>query len=121
MASEIRSPVGLSRLKTITSGAVSQDAAFTFDATANMADYGAFLGRGLDALQITSPIVSTGGADLEIQAGSSTYYLAGGGNVQTIPGPITSVRIVAKNAAIGGTGADQIRITPLSRLKTGRL
>lgn len=120
MASEITSPVGLTRLKTTASGAVLQDAAFTFDASTDPA-YGAFLGRGLDAVQVTSPIVSTGAADLEIQAGPTTIYLAGGGNTQTIPGPITSLRIVAKNAAIGGTGADQIRITPLSRLKTGRL
>lgn len=117
MASEV---VGgreqLARLPTTRTGAIAQNLTFTFDPQTIDA-YRAFLGQGFEAVQVMSPVDSAGAADLRIQVGGFDYTLGGGGNVLTIPGPISNLRITALNAAVDGVGSDDVLITPLARLK----
>lgn len=122
MASEI---VGgrsqLARLKTTKTGAVAQNAVFVFAPELDAAAYRSFFGTGFDAVQVMSPIDSAGAADLRIQAGNGfDQVLAGGGNVLTVPGPISQLKITPLNAGVDGVGSDDVLITPLSRLKTER-
>lgn len=117
MASEV---VGgrqqLARLTTTRTGAIAQNAVHMFDPQ-TIDSYRAFLGEGFEAVQVMSPIDSAGAADLRIQVGSFDYTLAGGGNVITIPGPVSNLRITALNAGVDGVGSDDVLITPLARLK----
>lgn len=122
MASEIVSGrPQLARLKTTKTGAVLQNGVFTFAPELDQEAYSAFFGTGFDAVQIMSPIASAGAADLRVQTGRGyDNVVAGGGNVITVPGPISQLKITALNAAVAGVGSDDILITPLSRLKTDR-
>lgn len=110
----------LTRLKTTTSGAITQNATFTFDPQTDGA-YRAFLGSGFEAVQVMSPVAAAGAADLRVVSASFDAIIPGGGNVLTVPGPVSSLRITALNAAVAGSGADDVRITPIARLKTGAL
>ena len=119
MASEIQGGrPRLTPLKTTKSGALTAGGGpFVFDPQSD-ADYRPYLGTGFAAVQITSPIAAAP-ADLRVVLGDQEFPVAGGGNVLTIPGPVSSLKIFALTNNVAGSGIDDVRLTPLGVLKTG--
>lgn len=119
MASEIQGGRNrLTPLKTSKTGALTAGGApFVFDPQSD-SDYRSYLGSGFAAVQITSPIAAAP-ANLRVVLGDQEFSVAGGGNVLTIPGPVSSLKVFALDQAVAGSGLDDVRITPLGVLKTG--
>ena len=120
MAQAVVPAVGFTRLSTTRAGALSAGGApFSLDFRENLT-YRAYVGpRGVEAVQITTPIKAGGGAaDIEVRIGGTKHILPGGGQIFTIPGPVSYLSIFALNAAVAGSGSDDVFISPLALLKT---